>query len=934
MPRRNTIEVIIKADAKDAKGKVSGFASILQTSLGVAIGSLVARAIPGLISGIKNIGKESLHAAARVQELSLIAQLLGQRAGFTSNQVKGFVSDIVDVGVRTDTANKLVAEFARRNLDMAKAVDLAKVALDAAVFSEEDSSQALDGLLHGVLTYNKRVLKTKGINIDVQGAFERLGKQLGKNAEDLTELEKQQATLNAVLHEGKSIAGVYEAAMETPGKKLRSLSRDLFELSRVVGEPFLDSFRTVIDSVRGFAKTLRAAFEEGGRLRPLLVKVAALVSIFADALTGAAVPATESLIDGIATMGERLFEFGFKALEWGANIVTNLAIGIIKAAEVTLVPAMQTIAKILSFWMAPGSAPKIAPDIDKWGAETFTEYLRGFGEADFDVLESLQSPLQSALSTLVDLGELGADQSRELVKQLTFELTESISEFTKTGVVGTAIFDRLREAGGQFGDELAELARRQFALASATRAVQKAEEALATARRAEEKAQKTVADLTEEFNALLRAGASEDILDTKRAEFEQAKAALDTAREGVTAAEEQKAATEGQLSPLEEQVSLQERLLNQLLEFSRIAAGEPGADIATAISGAVADSAAGITDIANLAGDAIGGITAQFPEDVELAKGEMLGKFAEIFGGIETKWNEFGQPALDNIGGAWEGLQTALEEFDLFAPITEAIDDLRASIGKLILIGFGPLAAGADKLLKQLGVEEGLTGLISDFDGAIATLTVGTFATWISNIDRLLKILGVEEGLAGVIGTVKEKLGNWDEKLATHVVTTLANWIGALDKILILLGVEGGIKGALESLQTLVEGALTVAFLTFKTIVLDPITTAFMTIKEAVDDVLDTIENLITRLGNINIPGFIKDFLPGSPSPFEKSLQGIGDAMRQLSAVEIPAFQMSMDSAGVGPQRVTTNNFNMTVNTRAPMSTVRQDFATMQALVG
>jgi hypothetical protein len=933
VPRRNTIEVIIKADAKDAKGKVSAFANILQTSLGVAIGGLVARAIPGLISGIKNIGRESLMSAARVQELSIVTQLLGQRAGFTGRQVDEFVQGVKDAGIRTDVAQKLVAQFARRQLDMAKATDLAKVAQDAAVLSMQDSSVTLDNLMTGVLTYNKRILRTQGLNIDVQGAFERMGKQVGKSAKDLTELEKQQAVLNAVLAEGKTIAGVYAAAMETPGKQARSLSRDIFELLRVVGEPFLGAFAKIIKSVRAFVKTLRAAFEEGGRLRPLLVKVAALVSIFADALTGAAVPATESLIDGIATMGERLFEFGFKALEWGANIVTNLAIGIIKAAEVTLVPAMQTIAKILSFWMSPGSAPRIAPDIDKWGAETFTEYLRGFGEADFDVLESLQSPLQSALSTLVDLGELGADQSRELVKQLTFELTESISEFTKTGIVGTAIFDRLREAGGQFGDELAELARRQFALASATRAVQKAEEALATARKAEEKAQKTVADLTEEFNALLRAGASEDILDTKRAEFEQAKAALDTAREGVTAAEEQKAATEGQLSPLEEQVSLQERLLNQLLEFSRIAAGEPGADIATAISGAVADSAAGITDIANIAGDAISGITAQFPEDVEIAKGEMLGKFAEIFGGIETKWNEFGQPALDNIGGAWEGLQTALEEFDLFAPITEAIDGLRASIGKLLMIGLGPLGTALDEHIKKLGVEEGVMGVVKDLDGAIIAMTVNALAIWISNINKLLKILGVKDGLAGVLGSAKEILTDLDEKVLAHVVTALADWITSLDNILKLLGLDG-IEGALETLKTLVEGALTIAFLTFKTVVLDPIETAFTAIKNAVDDLADAIDSVIGFLGNLTIPGVIKDFLPGSPSPFERSLRGIGDAMRQLSAVEIPAFQMSMDSAGVGPQRVTTNNFNMTVNTRAPMSTVRQDFATMQALVG
>jgi hypothetical protein len=70
---------------------------------------------------------------------------------------------------------------------------------------------------------------------------------------------------------------------------------------------------------------------------------------------------------------------------------------------------------------------------------------------------------------------------------------------------------------------------------------------------------------------------------------------------------------------------------------------------------------------------------------------------------------------------------------------------------------------------------------------------------------------------------------------------------------------------------------------------------------------------------------------PGSMTPLEVGIRGVASAMRELATVEMPALQSGMIA---GSDRITNNQFNMTVNTRATTPTVQQDFATMRALVG
>lgn len=69
------------------------------------------------------------------------------------------------------------------------------------------------------------------------------------------------------------------------------------------------------------------------------------------------------------------------AVNFGFNIGASLAEGI-NASGSVLASALGGIGKLLSFFLAPGSPPRIAPDIDDWGEATMEEYIAAFGNAN------------------------------------------------------------------------------------------------------------------------------------------------------------------------------------------------------------------------------------------------------------------------------------------------------------------------------------------------------------------------------------------------------------------------------------------------------------------------------------------------------------------------------------------------------------------------
>jgi phage-related protein len=273
----------------DAAGQISSSMSAglrAVGGLGAAVGKSVATGIAGATVAAAGFGVEAFKTAARVGEMDASLRALAKANGLSEAEMQKAVSAIRKQGIEAGTAQQLVAQFARNQLDLGKSTDLARVAQDAAVISGRNSTEVLGDLVHGITTQNSQVLRNAGLNVQAGQAVDKYAKSLGKSTKELTDAERSQAVLNAVLESGKTVAGAYAEAMTEPGKVLRSFPRLIDDIKLSVGQGLVQAFGPVIVQFYDFAKSLSAAVAPGGALAPIFDAIGVAVGKLVGPLTG------------------------------------------------------------------------------------------------------------------------------------------------------------------------------------------------------------------------------------------------------------------------------------------------------------------------------------------------------------------------------------------------------------------------------------------------------------------------------------------------------------------------------------------------------------------------------------------------------------------------------------------------------------------------
>src|SRR5690606_21293348 len=156
---------------------------------------------------------ETVGLAARVETLQGVLENVGRNAGYVSDQLRQLVQDVETLGITTRAAQTILTRMVQAELDLGKATEPARVATDAAVIGHVNSSEALERLLHGIVTLQPEILRTVGVTVSLEQEYQKFTAQTGRTAESLSQQEKQQIALNAVLREGQKIQGTYVEAM-------------------------------------------------------------------------------------------------------------------------------------------------------------------------------------------------------------------------------------------------------------------------------------------------------------------------------------------------------------------------------------------------------------------------------------------------------------------------------------------------------------------------------------------------------------------------------------------------------------------------------------------------------------------------------------------------------------------------------------------------
>ena len=300
---------------------------------GLAVGKSVATGLGAASAAAIGFGVASFKTAARVGEMDASLRALARANNLSYPAMQQTVKSIRDQGIEAGTAQSLVAQFAQNQLKMADATKLATVAQDAAVISGRNSTEVLANLVHGVSTQNSLVLRNAGINVMAGRAMDDYAASVGKATKDLTEAERAQAVLNAVLKDGDKIAGAYAEAMTEPGKVLRSFKRVVDDIKLSVGQGLVKAFGPAILAAYDMAKALSKAVEPGGVLSPIFdaigVAVGNLVAPLAGLIKGWTAWISSLKPEQIARVTDIIKQFGPALLIAGAAMAAFTGAGVV-----------------------------------------------------------------------------------------------------------------------------------------------------------------------------------------------------------------------------------------------------------------------------------------------------------------------------------------------------------------------------------------------------------------------------------------------------------------------------------------------------------------------------------------------------------------------------------------------------------------------------
>lgn len=396
-------------------------------------------------------------------------------------------------------------------------------------------------------------------NEDFPGAMERMAKTwegvIG-NAKDFVQVIIGVNTFGAVFNK---ITGAMADSLQELIKYLTPISEAIgYNLSLALGTAKI-GFENAQSAMNRFRETLKlpTSVDTSGYVGAI-AKIAVVIREVGNKIGDIIQWISDNLNGGFKGIADA-------AGTWGWNIIAVFANAMATAVDKLIIPVINYITGVLSYWLEGHSPPKAFPDLPKWGMDAMAEYLRGFTMADFDALEGIQGPLKEALSILVETGKIGEAAAGRLYKDISMAIAEALS----TGVIDEGLFERIARAAGPFGKEIAKLSRLQIQLAQATNALAAAEKALEEARKRESQTRAAINVKVREYNAMLRAGADKATLTAKLAEVNAQEEAARLATQERVRQEALVETMNAQVEALQEAVKLQERLVSQLLDITK-----------------------------------------------------------------------------------------------------------------------------------------------------------------------------------------------------------------------------------------------------------------------------------------------------------------------------------------------------------------------------
>lgn len=152
---------------------------------------------------------------------------------------------------------------------------------------------------------------------------------------------------------------------------------------------------------------------------------------------------------------------------YGEGIMDSLAAGLARGI-VSILPVLQQVRALFTYWLKPGSPPRLLRELTDWGSGAMQAYLEGWGQADFGALTQLGGVFESALRSFAGSGDIKETDLVSRVFGTQKALALAIRDFRNLGSVTEQTFAAINKAAGPAGGAVTRLAREYFDLQRAT----------------------------------------------------------------------------------------------------------------------------------------------------------------------------------------------------------------------------------------------------------------------------------------------------------------------------------------------------------------------------------------------------------------------------------------------------------------------------------
>ena len=197
----------------------------------------------------------------------------GENASISLDKLKKATNGTVSsMDLFQQANNAMILGVTKNSDEMAEMFDMAQ-RLGRAL--GRDTRSSIESFVTGVGRQSRLMLDNIGLIVQAEVAYKAFAKQVGKNADELDEMERKQAFLNASLFAGEKALRSLGTETLSSADKLQTMSTELIEVRQQIGEELLPFVLEATKAIKEFAENI-----DGDDIRNAIATIETLTTAF------------------------------------------------------------------------------------------------------------------------------------------------------------------------------------------------------------------------------------------------------------------------------------------------------------------------------------------------------------------------------------------------------------------------------------------------------------------------------------------------------------------------------------------------------------------------------------------------------------------------------------------------------------------------------